>query len=101
MSKKILVTGGAGFVGHHVIETLLRETNFEVVSLDRLDTSGTLSRLSHILEINPKWKSRLHQKVFFIKKMTAIDPETLIQQLKLEQKSFVWHMKIPTKCLYW
>ena len=59
MSKKILVTGGAGFVGHHVIETLLRETNFEVVSLDRLDTSGTLSRLSHILEINPKWKSRL------------------------------------------
>tara|TARA_R110000744_G_scaffold63869_2_gene131383 strand:- start:6633 stop:7631 length:999 start_codon:yes stop_codon:yes gene_type:complete len=59
MSKRILVTGGAGFVGHHIIEVLLRETDFEVISLDRLDTSGTLSRLSHILELNPKWKSRL------------------------------------------
>lgn len=59
MKKRVLVTGGAGFVGHHVIETLLKETDFEVISLDRLDTSGTLSRLAHVLELNPEWRSRL------------------------------------------
>ena len=57
--KRVLVTGGAGFVGHHVIEALLRETDAEVVSLDRLDTSGTLNRLQHLLETNPEWASRL------------------------------------------
>ena len=57
--KRVLVTGGAGFVGHHVIEALLRETDAEVVSLDRLDTSGTLNRLQHLLEKNPEWASRL------------------------------------------
>ena len=57
--KKVLVTGGAGFVGHHVIEAILRETDAEVVSLDRLDTSGTLFRLQHVLQENPEWSSRL------------------------------------------
>ena len=57
--KKVLVTGGAGFVGHHVIEAILRQTDAEVVSLDRLDTSGTLFRLQHVLQENPEWSSRL------------------------------------------
>ena len=59
MKKRILVTGGAGFVAHHVIEHLLRETNHEIISLDRLDTSGSLNRLAHILEVNPEWRNRL------------------------------------------
>jgi len=45
MSKTVLVTGGAGFVAHHVIEKILRETDWNVVSLDRLDFSGNLNRL--------------------------------------------------------
>ena len=57
--KRVLVTGGAGFVAHHVIEELLKKTDYDIISLDRLDTSGSLSRLAHILEINPEWRSRL------------------------------------------
>lgn len=49
MSKRVLVTGGAGFISHHLIETLLRETDWEIVSLDRLDFSGNLNRLHDIL----------------------------------------------------
>lgn len=45
---RILITGGAGFVGHHLIEHIWKFTDWEVVSLDRLDTSGTLTRLTDI-----------------------------------------------------
>jgi dTDP-glucose 4,6-dehydratase len=49
MSKTVLVTGGAGFIAHHVIENILRNTDWNVVSLDRLDFSGNLNRLSDMM----------------------------------------------------
>ena len=48
--KRVLITGGAGFIGHHVIEHILNETDWEIISLDRLDISGNLNRLSDMLE---------------------------------------------------
>lgn len=41
---KILVTGAAGFIGHHVVSTLLDNAH-EVVGLDRIDETSTLARL--------------------------------------------------------
>ena len=61
--KKILVTGGCGFLGVHFLEHVFKETNWEVVSLDRLDTSGNLNRMSEMLEGHDDWKTRL--KVVF------------------------------------
>ena len=44
-----LFSGGSGFVAHHVIETILDTTNWNIISLDRLDLSGKLNRLEEIL----------------------------------------------------
>ena len=51
MSKTILVTGGAGFIAHHVIEEILDNTDWNIVSLDRLDFSGNLNRLQEVVVV--------------------------------------------------
>jgi dTDP-glucose 4,6-dehydratase len=36
MSKNILVTGGCGFIGHHLVEHILKNTDWEVSIIDKL-----------------------------------------------------------------
>tara|TARA_R110000824_G_scaffold331078_1_gene517822 strand:+ start:4434 stop:5438 length:1005 start_codon:yes stop_codon:yes gene_type:complete len=59
LAQNILITGGAGFIGHHIVEYLLKNTDHNIVSLDRIDTSCTLGRLSQILLENPEYRPRL------------------------------------------
>ena len=47
--KNVLITGGAGFIAHHLIYYLLKKTDWNIISLDRLDYSGNLNRLDNIL----------------------------------------------------
>jgi len=54
-----LITGGAGFIGAHLIEHIFKNTDWYVVCLDRLDTSGNLNRLSEIVNFYPKFRPRL------------------------------------------
>ena len=46
--SKILLTGAAGFVGAHFVEHILKNTDWNIVALDRLDISGNLERLRDI-----------------------------------------------------
>ena len=54
MSKRILITGGAGFIAHHVIDKILSTTDWEIITLDRLDFSGNLNRLKEVVDNYPK-----------------------------------------------
>lgn len=46
---RVLLTGGAGFIGHHMVEHMMKNTNWEFVLLDRLDLSGNLNRIADVL----------------------------------------------------
>lgn len=51
MKKKILVTGGAGFVGSHLCERLAQNPNYEVYSLDNYFTGSEANHVSNVTYI--------------------------------------------------
>jgi dTDP-glucose 4,6-dehydratase len=61
MRNRFLVTGGCGFIGHHMVEFLLENNDCDVVILDRLDVSGNLNRLTEL----PIWQKE-HKRVSFV-----------------------------------
>jgi UDP-glucuronate decarboxylase len=61
MKNKILVTGGAGFVGSHLCERLLKEEN-DVVCVDNYFT-GSKENIAHLLG-NPYFEAIRHEITF-------------------------------------
>ena len=59
--KKILVTGGAGFLGSHLCEKLLQEGH-EVLCVDNYFT-GTRSNIAHLIS-NPNFEAMRHDVTF-------------------------------------
>ncbi|MDD5699640.1 MAG: GDP-mannose 4,6-dehydratase [Candidatus Nanoarchaeia archaeon] len=47
--KRVLITGGCGFIGHHVVEHIIKNTDWEVIVLDKLSyASSGFGRLRDI-----------------------------------------------------
>jgi len=59
--KKILITGGAGFIGSHLCERLLNEGN-DVLCVDNYFT-GVKDNIAHLLE-NPRFEIMRHDVTF-------------------------------------
>ena len=53
--KKILVTGGAGFIGSAVIRQFINDTDFSVVNVDKLTYAGNLQSLASVSD-NPRYR---------------------------------------------
>ncbi|NQZ78431.1 MAG: SDR family oxidoreductase [Ekhidna sp.] len=57
MSKKVLITGGAGFLGSHLCDRFLKE-GFHVVAMDNLLT-GDISNIEHLMGL-PEFEFHHH-----------------------------------------
>lgn len=84
--SKILLTGGAGFIGHHLVEGILKNTDWDIVILDRLDISGNLERLRDI-DVWEKEKQRVKFVWWDLK--SAINSLVRAQIGKVD---YIWHL---------
>ena len=60
MKRTALVTGGAGFIGSHLVELLLKK-KLKVLVIDNLSNSN----VSNIKKLIKKKKNNIHQKKHF------------------------------------
>ena len=72
--KTALITGGAGFIAHHLISRILKETDWDIVTLDRLDYSGNLNRLNDILLHDCTLEQRKRVRVVFHDLKAELNP---------------------------
>lgn len=79
---KILVTGGAGFIGSAVVRHLLRDTGYSVVNVDKLTYAGNTESVP----------SELHSQRYAFEKVDICDAQELDRVFTLHQPDLVMHL---------
>jgi len=84
--EKVIITGGAGFIGSHAVESVLKNTDWDVVVLDRLDVSGNLKRLTEL----PFWELEGNRVKFIWWDLKAKLNNQIIKEIG--DVDYIWHL---------
>lgn len=87
---RILITGMCGFIGHHVADWLLTNTDWQIVGLDRIDATSTMHRLRHI----PDWADKSKRVKFVWHDLRA--PIPLLTALTIGDVDIIAHLAAST-----
>ena len=79
---KILITGGAGFIGSCVIRTIINETDMSVINIDKLSYAGNLDSL---IEIK-------HDDRYRFEHVDICDFDSVSRVLKAHRPNFIMHL---------
>ena len=86
MKKTILITGGCGFIGSHLVKNILELTEWDIVLLDRLDFSGSMDRVMDLEEYQTQ-----KERVRFICWDLKAELNNLIIN-SIGQVDYIWHL---------
>jgi len=86
MAKKLLLTGFCGFVGSHIVEGILKQTNWEIVGLDAITYAGNLNRLTDM----DCWEEEKHRVKIVWHDLRSPLSETIHKMIG--QVDYVWHL---------
>ena len=81
-AKKILVTGGAGFIGSAVIRYLINTIGCFVLNVDKLTYAGNLNSLKNVIS-NPKYS---------FEKLDICDEQKLDRAVKEYKPNIIMHL---------
>lgn len=56
---RLLLTGAGGFIGSHVLEHILTETDWQVTATDSFRHKGRTDRIAEVLAPHPEWAARM------------------------------------------
>jgi dTDP-glucose 4,6-dehydratase len=79
---KILVTGGAGFIGSAVVRHIINETTNSVVNVDKLTYAGNLSSLSAVVD-NDR---------YFFEQIDICNAQEITKTLEKHQPDAIMHL---------
>ena len=70
-NKKILITGGAGYIGQNLISYLLKE-KYKIEVIDNLSTSISINVVDMLRSKGIEWKCKTYFVEKFTKSLTQI-----------------------------
>lgn len=88
MSKNILITGAAGFIGSHLCEHLLKNTDWTITIIDRLTYAGNLSRLAQ-MDI---WEKERRRVTFKYHDFRSPFTGKVLEQITEKPLNYIIHM---------
>ena len=71
--KKVIITGGCGFIGSALIRNLLKNTNVKIFNFDKMGPVSDDQSIEKLLSLNPKYKERYYFFKFNLENFKKLD----------------------------